>query len=132
MKRAIVFAVVAAVLISTWLAYAKVPQARRETAYRAAMAPFQRDLPVGMSKDDVKKYLDSGNVSYNSVRFGGSEADTYEIKIGEEPGSLVCESWNVYVALEFSSRGALQEVHITKIGNMPMSLPRTATPAANC
>lgn len=68
-----------------------------------------------MSRADVQKYLDSRKVAYNTVRTG-READTLEIEIGEEPGSIVCERWKVYVALEFSSVDRLREVHITKFG----------------
>jgi hypothetical protein len=116
MRKIIAFAVLGIIAISSWLTYSKVTQARRETAYRAAIAPFQRDLHTGTGRADVKKYLDSRKVDYHVVRYGGSEAETYEIKIGEDPGNLVCEAWNVYVALEFSSADTLRDVHIKRIG----------------
>jgi hypothetical protein len=55
-------------------------------------------------------------VNFYAVRYGGSDADTYEIKIGEEPDGVVCEPWTVYVALEFNAADRLREVHIRKIG----------------
>ncbi len=116
MRKGIALAVFVVALVSAWLAYSKVTQARREAAYRAATAPFQRDLRVGMDRADVRKYLDSRKVVYYSVRYGGSDADTYEIKIGEEPDGLVCEAWTVYVALEFNTADKLREVHVRKIG----------------
>jgi hypothetical protein len=116
MRKIIGLAVLGFVSVSPWLIYSKVTQARRETAYRVAIAPFQRDLPVGLAKGDVEMYLDSRKIDYHVVKVGGSEGETYEIKIGEEPGSLVCERWEVYIALEFSSHDTLREVHITKSG----------------
>ncbi len=115
MRKGIAFVVLAIALVSGWFAYSKVTQARREAAYREALAPFRRDLHVGMDRADVQKYLDSRGVEHHAVRYGGDTADTYEIKIGEDPGTLVCD-WTVYVALEFSSADKLREVHIRKIG----------------
>lgn len=117
LKKAIVLATAAAVLVSAWLIYSRVVQMRRENPYHAALAEFQHVLPVGMSKADVRKYLDSQNLSYSSVRRGGSDGDSYEMKIGEEPGDyLVCKAWKVYVALEFGPREILEQVHIRKEG----------------
>ena len=116
MKRIIAVALFVIALVSTWLVYSKVTQARQEAGYRAAMVPFQHDLRLGMDRPDVQKYLDLQNVEYHSVRYAGNGAPTYQIKIGEEPGSLVCESWNVYVALEFSASDKLTDIHIKKVG----------------
>jgi hypothetical protein len=69
-----------------------------------------------MARADVETYLHAKNIAYNAVQLGGGEGWTYAIKVGEEPGSLICNRWNVYVALEFSSADALNEVHIRKIG----------------
>jgi hypothetical protein len=115
MRKAVALAVAGVVLVSAWLIHSKVAQARRETTYRTAIAPFQRDLPMGMAKPEVENYLDSRKASYHSTKFGGSAGETYLIEIGEDPSSLVCE-WNVYIALEFSSADRLQDVHIRKIG----------------
>ena len=50
----------------------------------------------------------------------GSDGDTREIKIAEEPVGLVgvffCEPWIVYVAFEFTSVDKMREIHIPKIG----------------
>jgi hypothetical protein len=116
MRKGIAFALLAVALLSAWFAYSKVMQARREATYRAAIAPFQRDLRLGMDRAEVQAYLASRRVDYHPVRYGGSDTDTYEIKIGEEPGSLVCEYWTVYIALEFSVADKLRETHVRKIG----------------
>jgi hypothetical protein len=115
MRKFAAFGVAVAVLVSVWLIYSKVTEARRETGYRAALAPFQRDLRVGMAKADVEKYLKGRGVDYHAARYGEG-TETYEIRIGEEPGNLVCEPWQVYIALEFNSSNTLTEVHIRKIG----------------
>jgi hypothetical protein len=114
MKKGIAFVLFAVALL--WFAYSKVTQARREAAYRAAIAPFERDLAVGMDRAEVEKYLDLRKANYHAVRYGGSDADTYEIKIGEEPDNFPCERWTVYIALEFNATEKLREVHVRKVG----------------
>jgi hypothetical protein len=117
MRKGVSVAVFLMVLVSAWLAYTKVAQSRRDASYRATIAPFQRDLHLGMDSSDVRKYLDSQAAAYHSVRYGGNDADTYEIKIADEPShSLVCEKWTVYIALEFTAADKLRDLHITKIG----------------
>jgi hypothetical protein len=116
MRKGIALALLAVALLSAWFAYSKVTQARREATYHAAISPFESSLPVGIDRAEVKKYLDSHRVDYHAVRYGGSDADTYEIKIGEEPGSLACERWTVYIALEFDAADKLRKVHIRKVG----------------
>jgi len=116
MSKGTAFALLAVALLSAWFAYSKVTQARREATYHAAIAPLKSGLPVGMDRAEVKKYLDSHRVDYHAARYGGRDEDTYEIKIGEEPGNLVCERWTVYIALEFNAADKLREVHIRKIG----------------
>ncbi|HEV7550904.1 MAG TPA: hypothetical protein VGP65_04440, partial [Candidatus Angelobacter sp.] len=96
MKKRIAFIVITGVaLFSAWFAYSKTTRARREAAYQRAMAPYQHDLPIGTTRTRVENYLESEKVEYHRVRFGGDEADSYEIQIGTEPGGLVCEEWRV-------------------------------------
>jgi hypothetical protein len=107
----------AIVLISAFLIRSRLNQARREASYRATVASFQRDLHIGTDRADVQQYLHSRKVDYHAVRYGGNDADAYEIKIGEEPSnSLVCENWDVYVALEFTAADKLRDIHVRKIG----------------
>jgi len=61
--------------------------------------------------------LDAGGHRKIQHRYGGNDADTYEIKIAEEPShSLACEKWIVYIALEFTATDKLRDLHIRKIG----------------
>jgi hypothetical protein len=115
-KRFAVLLVVIALLVLSWTVYSKVSQDRREASYRAAMTPLEKDLRVGMDRADVQTYLDSHQVQYHRVRYGGNGADTYEIKIAEEPDSIFCAKWTVYVALEFSPADKLREIHLRKVG----------------
>jgi len=78
-------------LLSAWLIYSKLAERRREAVYHAAMAPFQRELRLGITRADVEQYLHSRGTNYNWVNFG-QDAETYVMVIGEEPGSLVCAS----------------------------------------
>lgn len=117
MRKIITLTVVgAAVLISVWLIGSKVGQSRRDSAYRKTVAQFQRDLPLGTPKAEARKYLDSRNIQYFAATRGESRVVAFEIKIGEDPGGLVCEPWNVSVALEFSSADVLKQIHITRSG----------------
>jgi hypothetical protein len=117
-RRILLSVVTAVVAVSSWFAHSRVAQGRREAAYQVAMAPFKRDLPVGIGRRDVERYLHSRDILYNGVQFGGSDGWTYEIEVGEEPDGLglVCEPWKAYVALEFSLADALKEIHIRKSG----------------
>jgi len=106
----------AAVLVSVWLIASRVAQSRRDSTYRTAIARLQHDLPIGTPKIEVRKYLDSRNIQYLAATRGGSRVEAFEIKIGEDPGGLVCEHWDVSVALEFSSSDALKKIHISRSG----------------
>jgi hypothetical protein len=117
MRKIVALAILgAAVLASVFLIRSKITQNSREASYRVAIAPFQRDLHMGMPRAEVQKYLDSRKVNYHAARYGGNEAETYEIKIGEEPShSLVCEDWDVYIAFEFTAADKLKYIHVIKL-----------------
>jgi hypothetical protein len=97
--------------------YSRINEARQDAAYSAVSARFRRDLPIGTSREKVEEYLQRHGMVYYPVRYGGTQADTDEVKLGEE-GTLnpFCESWTVYVAFEFTSAETLQDVHIRKVG----------------
>ena len=81
MRRVVALGVALIALVSVGLIYSKLAQARRETAYRAAVEPYQRDLPVGMPRADVEKYLASRHVEYHAASYREGYT-TYELKIG--------------------------------------------------
>jgi hypothetical protein len=93
-----------------WLIHSQITQSKRESAYRTSLAAYQRDLHVGMKRNDVQNYLDERKALYHWASFGGS-AETYLVWIAEEPGGIVCKPWKVYVALEFTPTDALQHGH---------------------
>jgi hypothetical protein len=106
MKKALTLVVVVGILFSGWLVYArhearraeaKAAQAKRDAAYQAVLAQFQRSLQLGTSRADVRKYLDSQNTPY------GERSWDIVQKIGEDPGdSYACDRWSVFVALKFN------------------------------
>jgi hypothetical protein len=55
-----------------------------------------------MTRDNVEKYLQSRGVEYH-WSYDGEGSEHYLVEIGEEPGSLVCRSWKVYIALYFDA-----------------------------
>lgn len=117
MRKIMAFTVVgAAVLVSVWVIGSRVERSRRDSAYQTAFDKFQHDLPIGTARAEVKKYLDSRNIQYYVAKQGGNWVQAYEIKIGEDPGGVVCEPWDVYVALEFSPDEVLKQVRIRKSG----------------
>ena len=75
MRKGIAFVLLAVgLLVLAWVAHSKVAEARREAAYRAAVARFERDLRLGMDRAEVQTYLASRKVDYHPVRYGGSDA----------------------------------------------------------
>jgi hypothetical protein len=120
MRRGVALVVFAIALIAGWLGYSKYTQAQRQASYRTALAPYKRDLTVGMDREQVIAYLRAHDLICHTVRYGGSDGDTCEIKIAEEPvgllNGLICEPWTVYAAFEFTSADKLREIHIRKIG----------------
>jgi hypothetical protein len=82
---------VGVLLILICLVDSEVAQHSRESAYRAELARFQHDLHLGTDRAAVKKYLESRNVIYEAIKTGAQNQILYQIKIGEDPGSLVCE-----------------------------------------
>ena len=116
MRKRTIVAVIGIALVSPWFVVPRIRNARRESAYQKALTPFRRDLSIGMSKDEVKRYLDSRRVAYREVAdaIGGYGGPEYEIKIGEDPPNLICGPRDVYIALEFGSSDSLREVHVKK------------------
>jgi hypothetical protein len=101
-------------LVFVWLVGSRVAQGKRDSAYRTAVAKFQHDLPLGTPKAAVQEYLHSRNIDYYAAKRGGSRVVAYEIKIGEDSGAFVCEPWDVYVALEFSTTDVLERLHMSR------------------
>jgi membrane-associated PAP2 superfamily phosphatase len=116
MKKFVVIVAAVVVCVLAWLIFAKVQQHRRQAAYMAALAPFQHALPIGTSRVSVEEYLHANGVRYNAVEYGGERNWTYQVKIGEESGSLVCDPWQVYVAMEFDPTNRLKDVRLSKVG----------------
>ena len=135
MKKAIAVVAVAIVVFSGWLVYerydarqterhaaSKLAQTKRDAAYQAVLAQFQRDLQLGTPRSGVMKYLDSRKVLY--VTDGNGDITH---RIGQEPGDgFVCDSWGVYVGFHFSrAQGGLEpsefdhlsSIAINKIGH---------------
>jgi hypothetical protein len=115
-NRVILLCAIVVMVALGCLSYSKIAQIHRQTLYDAALVPFQRDLPLGLRRTDVRDYLNSRNVNFRAVGIAGRKSAPYLIEIGEEPGSFVCEPWKVYVAMEFDSDDKLQAIHTTKVG----------------
>src|SRR4051794_17439321 len=87
---------------------------RQHIADAAALAPFERDLRIGMTREQVEAYLASGRLAYTT----SGDGVTLEVKIGEDKGdNLACDRWYVYAAMDFASTGLLSRIHVTRIGH---------------
>ena len=103
-------------------------QALRNAAYAVAIEQYQRDLKVGMGRAQVKQFLESRRIEYEEAIFGGSGTNgwSYIIPLAREPANTFwCESWNVYVALNFDTaerhsepapQDILNSISIHKVG----------------
>lgn len=114
-----------ALLASIWLVHflsvrrdARRREAKRvEAAELIQLAPYERDLRVGMTKEQVEQYLALRQTAYvKSER--GSEGFTYEVKVGEEKGDgIACDRWYVYAAMDFDDGEKLSKIHLVKVGH---------------
>lgn len=130
MRKAIVIVVVAGLLLSGWLVYARyearqavyrAARAKRDAAYQVVLAQFQRDLQLSMPRSGVKRYLDLKQVSYSEWEW------TIRTKIADESGDgFTCDRWGIYVDFHFyrtqgqlepSEFDHLDSIAITKIGH---------------
>jgi hypothetical protein len=75
MRKGIIIVAVGVVLISALFIVPRVRQSRREAKYRVALAPFQRDLPIGTARGEVKKYLDSRHAAHLRIGLRGNTGD---------------------------------------------------------
>ncbi len=80
--------------ISVWFIASRGARERREAAYRASLANFQHDLPLGMRRINVEKFLVSRKIDYQRP-----SGDIW-IPVGNDSG-LVCPP-TVYVMLQFN------------------------------
>ena len=107
MKR-IVIIVVAVLAFSAAILYRRYEDRREKTSARlqaqfgvwdATLARLQHDLPVGTSRAEVKRYLDSEKFAY-------TEGDRVTVNLGQVPGDgFACDHWSAYLSFEFRSLG---------------------------
>jgi hypothetical protein len=138
LKKVIIASAVIIIALFAWLVSMKLERerrelktilARRDAAHRTALAPYLHDLPLGMSRADVDRYLASKNMTHFTV-WGDRATDgaSYELSRSEEPGDgFACDRWYVSIGLEFKSSGGsrelalpsdiLREIHTKQIGH---------------
>ena len=64
------------------------------------MSAYTHKLHLGMTRAQVRSYLDAQKVPYRPVG-GWSDAWADTVEIAKELGSLICDRWTVYIALNF-------------------------------
>jgi hypothetical protein len=72
-------------------------RAKLEVTYQAQLAQYQHDLPIGVPRSEVTKYLESRKIVYRERR------RELAVNLGEQPDVFPCDRWAVYVCIsEFS------------------------------
>jgi hypothetical protein len=102
MRKGIIIAA-GVVLVSAWFVVPRVragPDGKRPTAW--LLRPLT--VPIGRSRLDVAYVEDWG--------LGETSGATYAMRVGEDPGTLICGPRGVYIVLEFGSANALRDAHI--------------------
>ena len=70
----------------------------RETIWSAMINRFQRDLPIGSSRSEVKKQLESGRYQY-------VDGDDIRVNLGQVAGDgFVCDYWMEYISFDFQRK----------------------------
>ena len=80
--------------------------ARREQSYQSTLQAFRKTISPGMTRGTVESLLAQMGSRYSHVwGYNSSWAD--QILIGQEPPPWYCNSWDVYVVLQFNERHQL-------------------------
>jgi|SRR5579864_4020313 hypothetical protein len=126
MRKAVGLATVVIVLIVVWFAHSEL----RESRYRATLAHYQSDLPVGTPRAEVEEYLHSHEVQYMRdvvwVARRPYRSHAIAVPLGSTTGMFGCTS-TAYLALEFEPSSSatradatpvdrLKEIWISKVG----------------
>jgi hypothetical protein len=90
-------------------------RAQLEVKYQIQLVEYQRELPVGMPRSEVRKYLDAHRIAYNEWPHGEIRAP-----LGDEPDFGVCDSWRVYLSLEFIPQNSLELVPQNQSWSSPL------------
>src|ERR1051325_11636983 len=97
MNKVLSIAAAVLILFGVYVFYSWIKDERRESSYQATVIRFKQDLPPGIDRVQVVRYLDTHHLKYSEVVFGFDKSTSYEIQIDELPPSLVCGTWKVYV-----------------------------------
>ena len=125
MKKALVLVLALAIPSLLWFLHsrreARRAEEQRDAVYRTKLQSFEHDLRLGMSRSDVKGYLDAKRIPYIQMN------SDLAVKIGEDTSrQWYCNRWYVYVDFRFnllkgqtepSSLDNLDHISIQKIGS---------------
>ena len=109
-RSALATAACALVVLGFVSGCARFGKKQREAAYQAALTSYSRALTTGMLRKDVEAYLKARGTPFLQMCCMGASHNALDdlIKIGEEESPWYCSEHNVYVGLEFVSRGGHQ------------------------
>ena len=97
---------VIAIGAAIWFAHTRDVKARQQATQEAAVTPFQRDLPIGTSRADVEKYLQSRGLKYSATWESGKRSWSDVVELDKQADATSpCASKPTLVSLEFSSSG---------------------------
>ena len=124
LKLATIFAVVAVIIVSFWMAERwreRYNAAKRKAAYQLTLSKYQTEVKLGMPRQDVELLLHNEQAEIKHMccvanyRGEALRSSTYDdlVKIGEEAPPWFCSEHNVYIAFEFNPKlpGEQPETH---------------------
>lgn len=92
--------------LGIWFAHTRDVKARQQATHEAAVTPFQRDLPIGTSRADVEKYLQSRGLKYSATWESGKRSWSDVVELEKQVDATGrCVSKSTLVSLEFNSSG---------------------------
>jgi len=95
-------------------------RAELEGGYQAQLLEYQHALRIGIPKAEVLEYLRNKKVPFSDWR------GVLMVNLGREPDVFPCDSWTVYVSLEFgqsqgrsepSGEDPLEAISLKRIGH---------------
>jgi hypothetical protein len=79
------------------------------------LARLQNDLPVGTSRADVTRYLDSHKLQYSVI------GPRITVNLGQIPGDgFACDRWSGYISFEFRRLGEAAKLPDAKLNGISL------------
>jgi hypothetical protein len=91
--------------VAIWFAHTRDVKDRQRATHEAAVTPFQRDLPIGTSRADVEKYLESRGLKYSATWESARRSWSDVVEVDKQASETGRCAKSTLVSLEFNSSG---------------------------